>query len=59
MCFSDSGQRSLRICKDRKEEITVRDVVELELSGGRIRGIKDNLESCSPQGHDRWWHLPQ
>lgn len=48
MCFSDSGQRSLRLCRDGKEEIDVRDVVELELYVGGIRGIKDNLESCSP-----------
>lgn len=48
MCFSDSGRRSLRICRDRKEEITVRGVVELELYVGGIRGTKDNLENCSP-----------
>ena len=54
MYFSDSGQRSLRICRDGKEEITVRDV-ELELYVGGIRGIKDNLESRSPKGRGRWW----
>lgn len=48
MHFSDSGWRSLRICSDGEEEITVRDAVELELYVGGIRGIKDNLESCSP-----------
>lgn len=47
MHFSDSGRRSLRICRDGEEEITVRDV-ELELYMGGIRRIKDNLESCSP-----------
>lgn len=48
MHSSDSGQRLLRICRDGEEEITVRDVVELELYVEGIRGIKDNLESCSP-----------